>query len=188
MDSESPSMLKPTLIGGGVAGLIGGLPLIGALNCLCCSLVVAGGFLASYLYSKECRVQGTEFRAGSGALVGLVAGMFYALVTVIISGVVNALTGASVAQAIEQIESMGQQIPPEAEPVIEFMTNSSPILLMVMGFFLWLLIAAVFSTIGGLIGGAVFKVEPPPAGAMPSSGMTPPDSPMGGGSGGPPTT
>lgn len=177
MDSDSPSMLKPTLIGGGVAGLIGGLPLIGALNCLCCSLVVGGGFLAAYLYSKECRGQGTEFRAGSGAMVGLVAGMFYALVTSVVSGVVNVVTGASVAKAIEQFESMGQEIPPEAEPMIEFMANSSPILLMVLGFFIWLLLAAVFSTIGGLIGGAVFKVEPPPAGAMPSSGMTPPDSP-----------
>ena len=50
---------------------------------------------------------------------------------------------------------------------------------------MWLLIAAVFSTIGGLIGGAMFKVEAPPPGAMPTGGMTPPDSPMGGDGGSP---
>ena len=67
---DRPSMLKPTLIGGGVAGLLGGLPLIGAINACCCALIIGGGFLAAFLYSKECQGVGAEFRAG-GAGWGL---------------------------------------------------------------------------------------------------------------------
>ena len=70
MDDRSPSMLKPTLIGGGVAGAVASLPLVGALNCLCCSLIIAGGFLAAFLYSKECRAQGVEFGARNAWVVG----------------------------------------------------------------------------------------------------------------------
>jgi hypothetical protein len=39
----------------------------------------------------------------------------------------------------------------------------------ILGFFISVLLGAVFSTLGGLIGGAVFKVEPvPPAPPAPS--------------------
>lgn len=175
MDDRSPSMLKPTLIGGAAAGFASGVPLVGMLNCACCSLVMGGGFLAAFLYSKECKREGVEFRPGSGAIVGLVAGLFYALASVITSGLVNLVTGQSIEQMIEQAEAMGTEIPPEAEPVIEFLMESGPFLLLVMSFFVSLLIAAVFSTIGGLIGGAVFKVEPPAA--PPSPGMSAPPAP-----------
>jgi hypothetical protein len=179
MDNRSPSMLKPTLIGGAVFGLVGALPLIGALNCACCALVMAGGFLAAYLYSRDCASQGFEFRAGGGAMVGLVAGLFYALTTTIVSGIVNMVTGASMEQILEQAEEMGADIPPEAEPFIQFLTETNMLVLALLGFFFWLLIAAIFSTIGGLIGGAAFKVEPK-APAPPSAGMSTGGGPEGG--------
>ncbi len=76
MDKTAPSMLKATMIGGLTAGFVGGVPIIGAVNVCCCALVIAGGFLAAFLYSNECKSHGVEFRAGNGALVGLVAGLF----------------------------------------------------------------------------------------------------------------
>ena len=90
----------------------------------------------------------------------------------IVSGIVSRLRGDSIEKMIDQIEAAGQEIPPEAEPVIDFLLNTSSFVLMVMWFFVILLIAAIFSTVGGLIGGAVFKVEAPPP-APPAQGATP---------------
>jgi hypothetical protein len=171
MDNSSPSMLKATLIGGATAGFVGAIPFVNWLNCACCALVVAGGFFAAYLYSNECKSQGSEFTSGSGAIVGLVAGMFYALTNVIVGGIISSLMGQSVEKFIDQIEAQGQELPPEAEPVIDFLLNTSSFVLIVMWFFVILLIAAIFSTIGGLIGGAVFKVQAPPP-APPAQGTT----------------
>lgn len=176
MDRQAPSMLKSTLIGGATAGFVAGLPFIGALNLCCCALVVAGGFFASYLYSNECKKTGAEFRPGTGAVVGLLAGVFYALTATIVGGIVNLVSGASIAESIEQAESMGMEIPPDAEPFIDFIANASPLLLLVLLFVVWLLLAAIFSTIGGLIGGSAFKVEPAPP-ASPSAGAPAPPPP-----------
>jgi hypothetical protein len=152
-------MLKSTLIGGALFGFIGAIPVLNVINCACCALVVAGGFLASYLYSKECRGQGVEFRAGGGALVGLVAGLFYAITQTIIDGIVKMIWPVDVEQALEMAEQFGA--PPESlEIMSKFLEGSGTFIGLIIGFFVILLIAAVFSTIGGLIGGAVFKVTP----------------------------
>jgi hypothetical protein len=152
-------MLKPTLIGGLVFGVIGGLPLISALNCACCSLVVGGGFLASYLYSKECRREGVGFRPAGGALVGLVAGLFYAIAQTLIDGIVKRIMPVDIQQLADMMEQYG--MPPESvDMAMKFMEGAGTFTGMIISFFVVLLLAAIFSTIGGLIGGAVFKVVP----------------------------
>jgi len=169
-------MLKATLIGGGAAGFAAALPLVGALNCLCCSLVIGGGFLAAYLYSKECQRAAVEFRPGSGALVGLVAGLFYSIVGTVVGVLVRAVMPAQDVDAlIEQLEQF--ELEPEViDTIAEFMEMSQSASGLLIMFFATLLIAAVFSTLGGLIGGAVFKVEAPPS--TPSTmGQTPPPPP-----------
>lgn len=185
MDNR-PSMLKPTLIGGASLGAAAALPVVGWLNCACCALVAGGGFLAAYLYSRDCRVAGVPFRAGNGALVGLVAGLFYSVASTIVGGLVRLALGFSLDQMLDQMESMGVEIPPELQEGFEWAAAAGPLLLLVLGFFVTLLIAAIFSTIGGLIGGAVFKVEPaPPAptvsGTPPPPPPAPPAAPPGGG-------
>ena len=181
MDDRSPSMLKPTLIGGGVAGAVASLPLVGALNCLCCSLIIAGGFLAAFLYSKECRAQGVEFGARNAWVVGLVAGLFYAVGAGIVGAMVQAVVPPPDPEQI--IESMRQftDVPPETEDLIyRFAGGGSGFLRHVLGFFINLVLAAIFSTIGGLIGGSVFKVESPPPPPAPMAGGTPPPPPVAG--------
>lgn len=169
MDSRAPSMLKATLIGGAVFGVIAGLPYIGAINCACCALVVAGGFLAAFLYSKECSGAGVEFKPGNGALVGLVAGLFYALAASVVGGMINLVKPTDPEQIVEMIEQMG--LPPEnIDAAIKIAEMFSGVTGIVFLFLFWLLAAAFFSTIGGLIGGAVFKVAPPPA---PPAAQTP---------------
>jgi len=172
MDNRAPSMLKSTLIGGALFGFLGGLPVVGALNCACCALFVGGGFLAAYLYSKECSGAGVAFKPGSGALVGLVAGLFYSVVTTIVSGIVRLIMPTDPDQMIDMLEQAG--LPPESMDIAaKWIEGSTGFMGLIWGFFISLLLAAVFSTVGGLIGGAAFKVEPPPA-APPAQQPTPP--------------
>jgi hypothetical protein len=152
-------MLKPALIGGGAAGFLSALPLVGALNCLCCCLVVGGGFLAAYLYSGQCRASGVEFRAGTGAKVGLYAAVFFALVSAIVSFLSRFVYPQDPDEIMSQFESAN--MPPEALEWIGWAVQMmfAPLGILI-GFLFGLIIGAIFSTIGGLIGGAAFKVEP----------------------------
>jgi len=162
-------MLKSTLIGGLVLGVVGGLPILNAINCACCALIIGAGFLAAYLYSGECRKAGAAFGPKNGWVVGLVAGLFYALA--------SSLVGLPFRPGIEEMQEGFTQLeqfgaPPEAIEMgsrfAETMASSAGI---VFGFLFTLLLAAVFSTLGGMIGGIAFKVEPAPA--APGSSFTP---------------
>ena len=62
--------------------------------------------------------------------------------------------------------------------------EAGPLTLAVGGFFIVLLLAVIFSTLGGVIGGAAFKVQPAPPAAPPTAGgmpPMPPAPPIGGG-------
>ncbi len=172
MDNSSPSMLRATLISGAVFGLLGGIPIVG---CLCCAWMMGAGFLAAYLYSNQVKAAGAEFRPGNGAVIGLVAAMFYSLAATAVGAVVASFTGPpDLDEIIDQMEQGGA--PPALVDimvdVMELMTGPMGI---PIGFFVTLLIAAAFSTIGGLIGGSVFKVEAQPP-APPQSGGSNPEA------------
>jgi hypothetical protein len=162
-------MLKSTLIGGLAFGVAGGLPIVGALNCACCALVISAGFFAGFLYSNECKRSSFAFGPANGAVVGLVAGMFYAVAATLI-GRIFMPSIEDLDRIIEQLEDNG--FPPEAtEGAAQIFETLDSGMGLVLSFFFTLLLAAAFSTIGGLIAGAVFKNEPPPA--PPAGGSVP---------------
>ncbi|RMF75909.1 MAG: hypothetical protein D6738_02645 [Acidobacteria bacterium] len=166
----------PALIGGGVAGFVSALPLIGALNCLCCSLVIGGGVLAAWLQSNECRKAGVPFTAGSGAMVGLIAGLFFAVVASVVATVIQSLMpSADPAQVLEMLESQGTEVPPFVRSLLESMGGGAGFgVRLVFTFAVDLVLGAIFATIGGLLGGMFFKHEPATAGPAPGS---PPPAP-----------
>jgi hypothetical protein len=78
---------------------------------------------------------------------------------------------------IEQLE--GLDLDPEmVDAIVDFfeMSQSNSALIILVLFGVSLLVGLIFSTIGGLIGGAVFKVEPSPSAP---SGMGQPPAPPG---------
>ncbi len=170
--TKSPSMLMPAVIGGVGGAVVSALPLVGALNCACCSLIIGSGFMAAFIYSRNCKEAGVGFQAGSGALLGLFAGLIFALSSTVITGVKGIIfTGgggveAEMTEAREMMEQFG--LPPEQMESIEegmaayqeFVERFGVWVFILLGFGLSLLLGCVFATIGGLIGGAVFKVEP----------------------------
>lgn len=178
MDDRSPDMLRPTLIAGALFGTLAAIPVVQFLNCACCALVIGCGLLASYLYAGACRRQGIAFRPGNGALVGLIAGAFYALAATLVGTVVQLAFGDAFPRwLLERLQDV-PSIPPEAMDQLERALEESGtfrVVGLVMSFFLNVLVGAIFSTLGGLIGGALFKVEPspprPPVPPMPPPGV-----------------
>ena len=169
MDNNAPSILKSTVIGGVAAGVASSIPFVNCLNLFCCALVIAGGFLAGFLYSKECARQQYPFGPANGATVGLVSGLFYAVTGSLIQGLYHAMGfGPDLDQILDQIDQAG--MPPESTEWVVWAFEKFGGGFSVLGFLVSLLIAAVFCTVGGLIAGMSFKVEPAP----PAPGMTPP--------------
>ena len=76
--AQTPSKLKPALIGGAVIGILSAIPVLGGSNCICCLWIMTGGFLAGMYYGKAVP-EGYLFQSGDGAIVGLLAGFYGAL-------------------------------------------------------------------------------------------------------------
>ncbi len=166
MDERSPDLLRPTLTAGVLFGAVAAIPFLNLVNCACCILVVGCGFFASRLYAGQCRRDGLAFQPGTGAMVGLVAGAFYAMTDSLLETAIRLTIGDPTARAMLSVIEGLPSVPAENRDAVEKMlrqaAESSPTLgSFVMGFFVMILVAAIFSTIGGLIGGAVFRHTPP---------------------------
>jgi len=137
-------------------GVLSGLPLISLGNACCCLWVIAGGVVAAYLLQDQ---QAEPITAGDGAMVGLFAGLFGACVSLVISIPMRLLMAPVQRQVLERISQNGD-LPPQLR---EFIASSSfGVVGAVFSFVLMLCLGAVFSTIGGLIGAAIFKKKTPP--------------------------
>jgi len=181
MDERSPDLLRPTLTAGILFGALASVPFLNLLNCACCALVLGCGFFASWLYAGECRRQLLGFRPGTGAVVGLVSGAFYAVTESVLETGIHLAIGDPTARAMLRLVESLPSLPAENRDMLEQAlrqaSEATPTFAsFVLGFFMTVLIAAVFSTLGGLIGGAVFRTSPaaptPPA----EDGYGPPPS------------
>ena len=177
MRSETPSMLKPALLGGAIFGIASALPIIGYVNCACCALVVGSGLLASYFYAQECRGAGAEFQPGTGALLGLLAGLVHGAVAWLVNVLFTVSRGLDLQQIAYELEQQPWADPETTAIIVRFLEGAGVVVLMLLALVFWLVVSLVFATIGGLIGGALFKVEPPLGGGGPPS-SPPPSSPL----------
>jgi hypothetical protein len=155
-------LLQPALIGGLVMGVLSALPFVSAGNLCCCLWVVSGGFAAAYLLQQN---QQDPLTSRDGALVGLMAGLFGAAVYLILAIPVTLLLAPMQQQVIERLID-GGQLPAEFR---EFLTSSAGGVAGLAGSFVLMLVAGVvFSTLGGLLGTAVFRKRAPlPPGVPP---------------------
>jgi hypothetical protein len=167
--NDQPSMLKAALISGLAFGFVGSIPFVNLLNCACCALVIGGGLGAAFLYSRECKPLGIEFRPGKGAVVGLISGIFYAISVNIFGTLIQMAMGMNISEAMDQFvqgveqgfEQSGADIPPIFLEILANLQDAGPIVLIIFGLLFWGVLGLIFGTIGGLIGGAIFKVERP---------------------------
>lgn len=182
--TEKPNKLQPALVGGLIGGLLSVVPVI---SIGCCLWGLIGGAVAAYMLIKRSPV--LRVSNGDGAVVGMYAGAFGALIMMAINIPVTLARWDVVMSQIRQ--QAGNQSDPNAQESINsfiaFMQNNS-----VMGALLiWLVFAVVvigMATLGGIIGVALFekrKGQPyppqgPPPGYPPPPNFTPPGPPPGG--------
>ena len=156
---ENPK-IRAALIGGVSAGILSALPYIQMLNALCCALFIGGGVLATYLYFKN-QPPSAKRPYGEGALIGLLAGVFSAIAGTIVGMAVMASgagagDAAQAAQAMAQLEDAGIELPDWVRSM-----GSGEITATAIGVSLVfnLILSGIFSTIGGLVGVAIFHQQ-----------------------------
>ena len=149
MSNQGPGMFVPALIGGGIAGVLSGVPLI---NCLCCLWIIGGAMLSAHLLSKDSPV---ALSAGDGAIVGIFAGFIAAVVQCIISIPFHALSNELFQNIMERIAEYSEDIPSGWERWLEsgFGTSAawSVFSLMVSA-----VIFSILGALGGVIGMSLF--------------------------------
>lgn len=168
------SKLQPALMGGLVIGVLSSLPFISAGNCFCCMWVISGGVVASYLLQQN---QLTPITTSDGAMVGLLAGLIGAGVSLVISIPVSLMFGPMQAEWMQRMTSTAADMPPELRTMIENMQQSGgfSILGVLMSFVFMLFAGVIFGSLGGLLGALFFKKDGPPPPAPPV-----PQNPFGG--------
>ena len=162
--TTSSDYLRPALIGGVTMGVLSALPVISAVNFCCCLWVVSGGVLAAYFLQ-----QGRAGRIGpaDGAIVGLLAGVIGAVVQLLLSIPIGLLIGPFERQLLQRLTEANDSLPPQLRDVLTGMNNGGArvagvIIFRMIAFFFTLSIGAVVSTIGGVVGAAIFarSVQP----------------------------
>ncbi len=175
MNPHKPEYLRPALIAGAVAGLLSGLPFIGAGNCICCLWIVGGAAIAAKLLAA--RTPGL-LAASDGAVVGALTGIVAAVVDAIVSIPLRSFNMELARRILDKASELGGDMPSGLD---EFLNGSRGVLS--PGWFLLglLISAAVFTVmgvLGGIIGVALFgKKGLPPASTPSSPAVAPPPPP-----------
>ena len=145
-------------------GVLSALPFIKLGNCVCCMWVLAGGMVAAYFLQQN---QSAPITAGDGALVGLLAGLIGAVVASVVSIPFDYLIAPFQRQMLERIMDMSGNMPPEFRDAMNrYSGGDAPMAMVVAGKIFGLMfmmcIGAIFSTVGGVLGAAIFKKQTPP--------------------------
>jgi hypothetical protein len=145
-------------------GVLSALPIISVGNACCCLWVVSGGVVAAYLFQQNTT---TPISPSDGALVGLLAGLVGALVVVVVKIPIDLLVAPMEQAMVDRLLEMGT-LPPEVRDLFERYGRRSAlggayfILSRIVALMLWVFVGGLFSTLGGLLGAAMFKKQTPP--------------------------
>ena len=163
--------MQAPLFGGLFIGVLSALPLVGLGNCCCCLWIVSGGVLAAYLDQQN---DPRPTSAGRGALVGLKAGVVGAFVWLIVTLLLQPILEPVRERMTAFVLTMARDLPPELREALEQSDDASGFRY-VIDFLGFLIIGAIFSTLGGLLGASFFKNDVPPA--LGGPGAPPPPLP-----------
>lgn len=162
--------LQAVLIGGTFAGVLSALPLIELGNLCCCLWLVGGGGVASYLTQQA---QAHPITPGDGAVVGFLAGVTGAFVSVLVAIPIQLLT-APFRDGMGDMLDLSD-VPPEVIELMEQVSAGPGAI--VFGFVITLAAGMIFSTLGGLLGAILFRREAPPPGRADIVPPVPPPMP-----------
>jgi hypothetical protein len=172
MDPRKPNYFRPALMAGAVAGLLSGLPFIGAANCLCCLWIVGGAAVAVRLLAA---VTPTLLTSGDGAVVGALTGITAAVVDAIVSIPLRSINLELGRRLLDKAAEMGGDIPAGLDGIFNSAGGISPGWFL-LGLFLSAAIFAGMGALGGIIGVSLFARK---AAAVTAGPPAPPQPPQG---------
>jgi hypothetical protein len=168
-----PSKLQPALLGGAVLGVLSVLPIVSLANC-CCIWFITGGLVAAWVMQQN---HPLPIAPGDGAIVGLLAGVFGALVWLVLSIPLHAITGGMERQLIGRILERAGDLPPDARASLERWQGGGGFFLVFIGFCIQLIVGSAVAAVGGLVGALLFRKEVPPQAPPFVPPATPPPPP-----------
>ena len=145
-------------------GVLSALPFVSAANLCCCLWVVGGGLVAAYVLQQN---ESTAITPADGALVGLLAGLLGAVIQVLVSIPITFVVAPMERALLQRVIDMAGTMPEDMRQMVEQYGRGGEsiaftIAARTVAFMFWLCVGAVFSTVGGLIGAAVFRKQTPP--------------------------
>jgi hypothetical protein len=149
-----PKRLQPAVFGGLLIGVLSALPIVSVGNC-CCLWIVGGGLLAAYLMQAN---HPEPIDLGDGAVAGLLAGIIGAFVWALVSLPMNLVLGPFQARMLERIMDASRDVPDGVRTWIRtFRYEGFGLVRVLVGFTFMLIAGMVCSTVGGLVGAALFQ-------------------------------
>ena len=129
------------------------------LNCLCCAGLIAGGFLGVFFYKSNFTPDTPVYSTGDCLTVGVLAGVFGALVATVVSAfsvmVFGNVIGEFLLRLLESVElDISPDMMEELQRGIRYAAGGG---MLIFELFANLFIYPIFGLLGGLIGYAVWK-------------------------------
>ena len=135
-------------------GALSALPIISAGNICCCLWMVCGGAVAAYVLQQN---QETAVTPGDGALAGLLAGLVGAVIYLVLTIPITILMAPLQQAMMDRFLRNAGNLPPEFRDYVG--TSVGTVVGVAIGFFFILVFGCIFSTLGGLLGTAIFKKQ-----------------------------
>jgi hypothetical protein len=159
MQEQKPNMFIPALVGGALAGVLSGIPIV---NCLCCLWIIGGGMLAAHLLVKD---SATPMGAGEGAIVGALSGIVAAVVDTLVSIPFQAMSSEFIRRMMERIAEYADEMPEGWEQWLERGMGEISAPWFLLGFLITVVIFSAFGALGGIIGMSLFGKKRAPSGS-----------------------
>ena len=104
-------------------GVLSALPIVNVGNACCCLWVVGGGVVAAYVFQQN---QSTPIEPGDAALAGLLAGLFGAVVTVVVSLPLDLIVGPFYRELAQRALDMAGSMPPDLRDMLDRVSRRGP--------------------------------------------------------------
>jgi hypothetical protein len=170
MGPQKPDYLRPALIAGAAAGLLSGLPFIGAGNCICCLWITGGAAMAAKLLAAN--TPGV-LSSSDGAVVGALTGIVAAVVDAVVSIPLRSFNMDLARRILDKASELGGEMPAGLDEIL----NGSGVLSLgwfLLGLFISAAMFAVVGILGGIIGISLFGKKGLPPASSPTSPAAPP--------------
>jgi len=163
---QKPGLLVPALIGGAVAGVLSGIPLLG---CLCCLWIIGGAMLAASLAAKNYSV---SMKAGDGAILGALVGIVAAVVDSLVGLPLQSLNLQLMQRFMERLSEFSSQLPGNWRDLVQQGVNNNSIAFFLLDLVIKAVVFVALGALGGIIGASLFGKKTAPA-AGPQAGGGP---------------